>query len=93
MNYKVHGIRFAKGDFTDRQTGSVIAYDNVVFNCTYPAVDDYTLGDSVIEVKIKRLLLPGSDQDLKQLIGKEVIFNIMPTRNGKAVYTGYQVVK
>lgn len=92
MKYKVHGIRFAKGNFTDRSTGSVIDYDNIVFNCTHPTTDDQTVGDSVIEVKIKRSLLPASDSELKQLIGKDVIFEIQPTRNGRVVYTGYQIL-
>lgn len=92
MIYKIQGIRFAKGEFTDRQTGSVIEYDNIVFNCTYPAVDDYTVGDSVIEVKIKRSLLKANDNELRTLVGEEVMFDMMPTRNGKAVYTGYQIV-
>lgn len=92
MKYRVHGIRFAKGNFTDRGSGVVIEYDNIVFNCTHPSTDDQTVGDSVIEVKIKRSLIGASDHELKQLIGKDVIFDIMPTRGGKAVYTGYQIL-
>lgn len=92
MKYRVHGLRFAKGNFTDRSTGAVIDYDNIVFNCTHPATDDQTVGDSVIEVKIKRSLLTVSDQELKQLVGKDVMFDIMPTKQGRAVYTGYQIL-
>lgn len=92
MNYKIVGVRLSRGNFTNRDTGESFDYNNVVFNVTYPAVDDHTVGDSVSEIKIKRSLLTENDSDLRSLVGKNVLFDTVPGAGGRVTYCGFTVV-
>lgn len=47
------GLKVSNGEFTNRETGEVIAYDNVVLYCLQANVKD-VVGCFPIEVKIKR---------------------------------------
>lgn len=93
MNYKVVGIRLSRGNFTNRDTGESFDYNNVVFNVTYPAVDDHTVGESVSEIKIKRSLIKETDSDLRSLVGSSVIFDTVPGAGGRVTYCGFTVVE
>lgn len=93
MNYNVVGIRLSRGNFTNRETGESFDYNNVVFNVTYPSLDDHTVGDSVSEIKIKRSLLTESDLELRSLVGKKVIFDTVPGAGGRVNYCGFSVVE
>lgn len=93
MKALVHGVSFRKGQFTRRETGEVISYDNVVFHVSLPSTDPLTSGDEVLQVKIKRSLVNLSDDKIRSLPGSDVIFDITPKSNGTGFnYSGITVI-
>lgn len=79
MKYECVGVSFKKGQFTNHDTGLLIDYNNVIFNCIYDSIDKYTIGKSMLSVKIKRSLLDYDDNEIKQFIGRKVTFDVVPS--------------
>ena len=91
MIYTIVGVQFKKGEFTDSKTGEVKAYDNLIFNCIYQSVDDYTEGMSVTEVKIKRKFIEKTNGEVISMINHKAEFELTPY--GKSfVYTGIKLI-
>lgn len=91
MIYTILGVTFKKGTFTDKTSGEVKPYDNVIFNCCFEPIDEHTEGKSVAEIKIKRRFLEKSDGELIKLIGSNVDFELTPYGNS-FVYTGIRIL-
>lgn len=82
MKIKVIGINTSKGSFTDKDSGQVIEFDNLIFFGERAPIDNYTIGNSIEIIKIKRSLVDLPQMDLPGLIGSICSFDI-------AKQTGY----
>ena len=78
MKYECIGVSFRKGQFTNQETGQVIDYNNVVFHCIHDSIDDSTYGMQYTGFKIKRNLLEYNENEIKQFIGHDVSFDLVP---------------
>lgn len=93
MKAFVHGVSLRKGEFTRRETGEVIPYDNVIFHVSFPSTDPLIYGDEVLQIKMKRSLVNLSDDKICSLPGSDVIFDIVPKSNGTGFnYSGITVI-
>ena len=82
MDYKLIGFRRQKGTFTNQETGQVIDYDNVIFQAVHKPIAPGVIGEQCSDFKVPaRFLedrLKGDCIELKQLIGKNVVFDSVP---------------
>ena len=83
MDYKLIGFRRQQGKFVDKDTGAVIEYDNVLFQCTHKPIEEGIIGEQCSDFKIpSRFIedkLSGEYIVLKNMIGKNVIFDSVPS--------------
>lgn len=83
--FTILGVTFSAGEYNG------MPYNNVVFHASHKANDDNTVGSMICKVKFKRQNLNEySNQDLIDMIGHELDFNGIPSKQKDNVtYTGY----
>lgn len=90
---KCVGVRFGKGQFTNRETGQVFDYDNVYLNLVKDGRRDGLFGLDVEELKVKRSLFPElKDNDWVNFVDKELDVSYDVSR-GRATIRDIKVIK
>lgn len=86
---KCLGYELKKGDFTNSETGEVIAYDNVTLHCVSDE-DSMVDGCSCYSLKVKRKFFPDSF-NFKEIIGSLLNLGYV-VRNNKTYLSSVKVV-
>ena len=83
--FKILGVTFSSGEYNG------MPFNNVIFQACHAANDDNTVGEMICKVKFKRQNLADyTNQDLIDMVGKDLDFNGIPTKQKDNVtYTGY----
>lgn len=90
MTYNLIGFRHVFGEFTNKESGEVIPYDNMVFQVSHKPIAEECYGEQVSEIKIQTKYIDDPVSVLETFIGKKVVFDFVPA--GKTVrYTGIRL--
>lgn len=82
MRYTLLGYKNQKGNFTDKDTGVVVPYDNVLLHCKASSFDNDFIGEETCIIKVKRQFIAEN-----LVVGGCIDVEFVP-RGGKCVPCG-----